>query len=89
MLNKVTTSWRSQSQQTVAQLTAEVEYMALNSAVKEALFIRQLMKCMMQCQKESTIMYEDNQACIALTKNTMTNERSKHIDIKYHFCREC
>ncbi len=29
--------------------------------------------------------FEDNKACIALTKNSLVNTRSKHIDIKYHF----
>jgi kynurenine formamidase len=32
--------------------------------------------------------YEDNQNCIALSKNSMTNGRSKHMDVRYHLCRE-
>ena len=35
-----------------------------------------------------TPLYEDNQGCIALSKNPITSSRSKHIDIKYHFVRE-
>jgi hypothetical protein len=34
------------------------------------------------------MIFEDNQACIALSKNSLVNARSKHIDIKYHFNRE-
>ena len=30
----------------------------------------------------------DNQGAIALSKNPTHHNRSKHIDIKYHFCRE-
>ncbi|CZS94184.1 uncharacterized protein RAG0_04240 [Rhynchosporium agropyri] len=30
----------------------------------------------------------DNQGAIALTKNAYLNERSKHIDIAYHFVRD-
>jgi hypothetical protein len=52
------------------------------------MFLRQLMMDMQQHQHAGTVIYEDNQSCIALTKNTMTTGRSKHIDIKYHFCRE-
>ena len=32
--------------------------------------------------------YSDNQAAIANLKNPMLSERSKHIDVQYHFVRE-
>jgi hypothetical protein len=31
----------------------------------------------------------DNQSAIALSKNPVLHDRSKHIDIKFHFIREC
>ena len=31
--------------------------------------------------------YVDNQSAIALAKNPVHHQRSKHIDIKYHFVR--
>ena len=31
----------------------------------------------------------DNQPAIALTKNPVLHDRSKHIDIKFHFLRDC
>nr|GFA85455.1 ribonuclease H-like domain, reverse transcriptase, RNA-dependent DNA polymerase [Tanacetum cinerariifolium] len=31
----------------------------------------------------------DNKSAIALMKNSVFHERSKHIDTKYHFIREC
>jgi hypothetical protein len=33
-------------------------------------------------------LYSDNQGAIALTKNPHLHERSKHIDICYHFIRD-
>ena len=35
-----------------------------------------------------TRIYEDNQGAIALSKNPVSRQRCKHIDIKYHFLRE-
>ena len=35
-----------------------------------------------------TMIYEDNQGCIALARNPVFHSRSKHIDIKLHFLRE-
>ena len=32
-------------------------------------------------------LYVDNQSAIALAKNPVQHQRSKHIDIKYHFVR--
>jgi hypothetical protein len=31
----------------------------------------------------------DNQSAIALSKNPIFHERSKHIDVRYHYIREC
>ena len=62
--------------------------MALTAAIQEAIFLRQLLDSMGVKQSEPTMIFEDNQACIALSKNSLVNTRSKHIDIKYHFNRE-
>lgn len=31
----------------------------------------------------------DNQSAIALSKNPVHHDRTKHIDVKFHFTREC
>jgi hypothetical protein len=31
----------------------------------------------------------DNQSAIALSKNPVFHERSKHIDVRFHYIREC
>eukprot|EP00873_Tetraselmis_striata_P044115 jgi/Tetstr1/464379/TSEL_009173.t2 len=88
MLCGAAVSWKSQLQATVALSTAEAEYMALCAAVCEALFLRELLRELCCAQSEATVIFEDNQSCIALTRNPMTHGRSKHIAIKYHFTLE-
>ena len=39
-------------------------------------------------QSIPTIIFDDNQGCIALAKNPVEHERTKHIDIRHHFIRE-
>src|SRR3954470_4767509 len=39
-------------------------------------------------QSTPTLIYEDNQSCIALAKNLVHYTRTKHIDIQHHFIRE-
>jgi len=88
MLNGGPVSWKSQLQSCVALSTAEAEYMGLTEASKEAMFLRFLLDNCNFTQTESTMLLEDNQSAIALSNSAITNNRTKHIDIKYHFVRE-
>ena len=36
-----------------------------------------------------TVVHVDNQAAIALAHNSAVNRRNKHIDVRYHFTRQC
>ena len=38
--------------------------------------------------KVAVIIYEDNQGAIALVNNPVHHQRTKHIDIRFHFMRE-
>ena len=72
----------------MAQSTCEAEYVALSVATKEILWIIQFFKeC--RCDLELPIfIFGDNTAAIALAKDPVHHERTKHIDIKHHFLRD-
>jgi hypothetical protein len=72
----------------VALSSSEAEYMALAAAVQECVHLRQLLADLGYPQKGATVIYEDNQGCIALARNPVFHKRTKHIDIRYHFIRE-
>ena len=40
-------------------------------------------------QVEPTDIRVDNKSAIALAKNSVYHDRSKHIDTRYHYIREC
>lgn len=81
-------SWKSRKQPTVALSTCEAEYMALASAIQEAKFLRQFLGELVRTLTLSpTTIYCDNQSAIFLAKNPVQHQRSKHIDIRYHFIR--
>ena len=87
-LNGSPVSWKPKLQSTVALSTAEAEYVALCAAAKEAIFLRTLLYEIKIPHSQPTEIKEDNQSCIALKRIPICNERTKHIDIRYHFTRE-
>lgn len=88
MMNGGIVTWKSYLQKTVALSTAEAEYMAASDGTKEAIWLRQLLKDVGYEQTESTPLMIDNQSAIILTKNAEFHQRTKYIDVRYHFIRD-
>ena len=65
----------------------EAEYMALTETTQEAMFLLKLTQDF-GLNIQSVPLHGDNQGAIALVKNPIQHNRSKHIDIKFHFIRE-
>ena len=82
-------SWSTQRQKTTALSSTESEYMALSAAVQEAIWLRGMLKDLGFEQSKCTIIFQDNQSSIKLAKNPEMHQRTKHIDIRHHFVREC
>ena len=80
-------SWRSKKQSCTALSSAEAEYVALAAASQEVVWLRQLISKIDQPQTEPTVIYDDSQSAIAMTRNPQFHGRAKHIDIKYHYIR--
>ena len=69
--------------------TCEAEYVFAASCVCHAIWLRRLLKMIQVPQEKATSIYVDNKSAIALAKNPVFHDRSKHIDTKYHYIREC
>jgi len=88
-LNGGPISWSSKRQPTVALSTTEAEYMAMCQAIKEGVWLRQLLTELGHYKGNETIkIHADNKSAIALGKNPEFHKRSKHIDVQYHYVRE-
>ena len=59
--------------------------MALRYATQEVMLLRQLLTKLSLVLKHPTSMMEDNKGCISFAKNTMTTNKSKHVNVKMHF----
>jgi hypothetical protein len=81
-------SWFSRKQTSVALSSAEAEYMAASTASCEAIWLRKLLAGLFDQELDPTVIYCDNQSCIKLSENPVFHDRSKHIEIMYHFIRD-
>lgn len=83
-------SYESRKQRTVALSSTEAEYMALAEACKEAIYLKNLMSELGMCNKNKPLrIYSDSQSSLKLASNPMFHKRTKHIDVRHHFAREC
>jgi hypothetical protein len=81
-------SWNSKKQKTHALSSTEAEYMALTEVCKELKWLYQLMKELNMVVQLPIYVHCDNTSTIQLSENNVHHDRTKHIDIKYHYIRE-
>ncbi|XP_062089642.1 uncharacterized protein LOC133796179 [Humulus lupulus] len=79
-------NWKVQLQPVVPLSTTESEYIATTEAIKEAIWIKGLMGELKILHGTPTV-YSDNKSCIHLYKILIFHDRTKHVEIKYHFIR--
>nr|GEW16865.1 retrovirus-related Pol polyprotein from transposon TNT 1-94 [Tanacetum cinerariifolium] len=65
----------------------EAKYMALIEDVKESIWLKRLL-IELGVNLRSAVVNCDNQSAIHLSRNAMFHERTKHINVRYHFIRE-
>ena len=88
--NSPPVSWKSKKQSTVALSSCEAEYMALSACAQESQFLKMLLSGFIPTDPRKPVVIKgDNQGAIALVKNNIVKARSKHIDIRFHYIRDC
>ncbi len=89
-LNGATVCWKSSKQETIADSTAESEYIAASEAAKEAVWIKNFIAELEVVPSivDPDVLYCDNNAAIAQAKEPRSHQRSKHVLRKYHLLRE-
>lgn len=88
-LRKSLVTWASQKQKIVTLSSCEAEYVAGAAAACQGIWLSRLVGDLMGTKETPVKLRMDNMSAIALSKNPVHHDRSKHIDTKYHFLREC
>jgi alpha-glucosidase (family GH31 glycosyl hydrolase) len=81
-------SWASRKKTIVIVSSAEAEYVTATSTTSQAVWMRRMLKDLLQEQHEPTIVFSDNNSTIMLSKNHVFHKKTKNIDTRYHFIRE-
>nr|GEW00574.1 retrovirus-related Pol polyprotein from transposon TNT 1-94 [Tanacetum cinerariifolium] len=87
MVHGCVVSWKATLQHVVALSTTEAVYMALTEDVKESIWLKSLL-IELGVNLRSVVVNCDNQSTIHLSRNSMFHERTKHINVRYHFIRK-
>ena len=82
-------SWLSQKQKVVALSSCEAEFIAAITAACQGVWVARLLAEITGEELQVPLLLVDNKSAIALCKNPVLHDRSKHIDVRYHFIREC
>jgi hypothetical protein len=82
---KCLVSWQSVKQQVVALSSCEAEYIAASTASTQALWLVQLLSDLLGRDTGAVELRVDSRSALALAKNPIFHERSKHIRVRYHF----
>jgi len=87
-LARLLVSWLSQAQKTVALSSTKAEYMAISDCCWQAMWITNLFGEIGFPVSLITIC-GDNQGSLFIGSNPVQEKWTKHIDICYHYIREC
>ena len=81
-------AYMSKKQATIAMSSTEAEIMAASQAGLEAVFLRSLLSDMGYKQSKPTDLYVDNKGAIDMSRDYISNERTKHIERRHLKVRE-
>ena len=85
MMSGSAVCWRSKLQSIVVLLSMEAEYVGATPAVQEIIWLRDLL-CELNIINDSpSVLNMDNQGAVYLTHGAGNSNKTKHIDIRYHF----
>ena len=78
-----TISYKTKFQDIIALSSTKAEFIAACNAGKNCLYIRSILDDLDIPQEEATIIYEDNQAAIAMANSGKPTKRTKYVNTRY------
>ena len=80
--------WRSKAQKSVTLSSGESEYVSLSDAAREIKFVIMLLQTMGVKVELPVKVRVDNVSAIFMAETANSTNRTRHVDMRYHFVRE-
>jgi hypothetical protein len=80
--------WLSRKQGLVTLSTTEAEYVSASDASREDVCLWKLLSDFFDTSLELVVIHCDNQSCIKISENLVFHDRSKHMEMRYHYLRD-
>ena len=88
LFNGALIHWWSRTLKVIALSSQDADYMALSDSSRELIFIRQLLESLGFKVTGPTDLYSDNNGALALANKPCDHQKSKHIEVRFHFARQ-
>ena len=73
----------------VSLSSCESEYIAASTAASQGVWLGRLLGDLLGTDPLVAELHVDNKSAIQLCKNPVLHDRSKHIEVRYHYIRSC
>ena len=81
-------TWRSKKQKEVSLSSAEAELRALKKGVSEGMWIKDILQDLCLLPSKGMTLYSDSKSAIAMAKNPVQHERTKHARVARHYIKQ-
>ena len=82
-------AWQGRKQATVSRSSTEAEYKAVADVTAKIIWIQSLLRGLRVSSAHPPVLWCDNIGATYLSSNPVFHARTKHIEVDYHFVREC
>ncbi|WOH00046.1 hypothetical protein DCAR_0519402 [Daucus carota subsp. sativus] len=81
-------SWKTKKQHTVSRSSAEAEYRSMAAITCELKWLKGLLLSLGVHHTKAIKLFCDSQSALHIAKNPIFHERTKHIEVDYHYVRD-
>jgi hypothetical protein len=81
-------SWSAKRQTVISRSSAEAKYRVVANGMAEDTWLRQLLHELQTPPSRCTLVYCDNVSDVYLSTNPVQHQRTKHVEIDFHFVQE-
>ena len=81
-------TWRSKKQKELSLSSAEAELRALKKGVCEGMWLKDILQDLCLFSGKSMTLYSDIKSAIAMAKNSVQHERTKHARVAKHYIKQ-